>query len=175
MKNEGNEGLDLFIRFAYGAAEKGFCSGGQFVNRMNLYLFGGKLTFGEAEIKREFKTAWPQLELIAGKINRKPLDLETVSVYVFGSDDPKIGALSHNQLPQVKRTPCAVYAGIVKRVVRCENIVYVHINRAMKGNPLIFTCSLNQAKSMKKGDRAAYHVGHLIGKITEKQFRRLKS
>jgi len=165
-----NDGLKLFVRFALGAAQKGLCADGNTLNGMIQYLADGKSDGLEKKIKNGFKTAWPQLEKIAKEIKKVPLDFETVSIYVLGSDDPELDRLSHNQMPQVKNSPCAVFPGIVTGFRKCSGLTIIGVRSGMGAQTLKF---ISFPTGLRKGDKIAFHWSAVITKISNLQYRRL--
>lgn len=165
-----NDGLNLFVRFALGAVQKGLCADGHILNNMIQYLKDGKSEGLEKKIKSGFKTAWPHLEKIAERIKKTPLDLETVSIYVLGSDNPKLDKFSHNRMAIVKNSPCSVFPGIVERVYKFPGFTNVEVRSGMGKQTIKF---VSFPIVLRKGDKIAFHWGCIVTKISELQYRRL--
>jgi len=163
-----NDGLELFIRFALGAVERGLCADKWFAMEMISYLKDGKGVGLEKKIKDRFKTAWPQLSKIAEKINKSPLDLETVIIYIIGSEDSELDRLSHNSMPLVRNSYCAVFPGIVAKVSKKFNVI--EIKTGMNPETIKF---VSFPIELKKGDKIVYHWSGVIKKITASEYRRL--
>jgi len=163
-----NDGLELFIRFALGAVERGLCADSWFATEMIDYLADSKNPGLEKKIESKFKTAWPRLREIAKKIGKLPLDYETVMIYVLGSEDPELDKLSHNSVPLVRNSYCAVFPGIVAKV--SKKFCVIEIKTGMSQKTLKF---VSFPIELRKGDKVVYHWNCVIKKITAAEFRRL--